>query len=93
MSSDTDNISDRLTPVTIAAADLKRWLDLADRAALLTPTLADELRDLGCDNTRHMVRRAANAARFATSIATHPLRGELVALAEELEALGRSSTP
>jgi hypothetical protein len=44
-----------------------------------------KLSELHSDPCKHRLGRAANAARYAASIADEPLKTEAVALAEELE--------
>jgi hypothetical protein len=71
--------------IEIPAADLARWEAVAERLLSVTPAVLLEVSDLWADPSKHRIGRAANAARFAASIADEPLKTEAVALAEELE--------
>jgi hypothetical protein len=52
---------------------------------IVTPAVLLEVSDLHADPCKHRIGRAANAARYAASIAEEPLKTEAVVLAEELE--------
>ena len=71
--------------IEIPAADLARWEAAAERLQQVTPAVLLEVSDLHADPCKHRLGRAANAARYAASIADEPLKTEAIALAEELE--------
>lgn len=72
--------------IDIPTADLARWEVAGKRLLDVTPEVLAALSDLHSDPCLHRIWRAANAARYAATIADEPLRTEAVALAEELEA-------
>jgi len=76
---------DHIRHIDISAADLARWEATAKDLEPLAPALLIEVSNLHTDPCKHRLGRAANAARYAASIADEPLRTEAVALAEELE--------
>ena len=57
---------------------------VAERLLPVTPAVLLEVSDLHADPYSRL-RRAANAARYAASVADEPLKTVAVALAEELE--------
>jgi hypothetical protein len=82
---DYQDVLDHIRRLDIPAADLARWEAVAERLQPVTPAVLLEVSDLHADPCKHRLGRAANAARYAASIAHEPLKTEAVALAEELE--------
>jgi hypothetical protein len=77
--------------IDIPAADLARWEAAAERLQPVTPAVLLEVSDLHADPCKHRLGRAANAARYAASIADEPLKTEAVALAEEFRQKGQAA--
>lgn len=71
--------------IDIPAADLARWEAAGRHLKPVTSAVLVEISDLQTDPCKRRIWRAANAARYAASIADEPLKTEAVALAEELE--------
>ena len=82
---DYQDVLAHIRRIDIPATDLERWEAVAERLLPVTPAVLLEVSDLWADPCKHRIGRAANAARFAASIAEEPLKTEAVALAEELE--------
>ena len=82
---DYQDVLDHIRRIDIPAADLTRWEAVAQRLQPVTPAVLLKVSDLHADPCKHRIGRAANAARYAASIAEEPLKTEAVALAEELE--------
>ena len=80
---DYQDVLAHIRRIDIPAADLARWEAAAERLQPVTPAVLLEISDLHADPCKHRLGRAANAARYAASIAN--LKTEAVALAEELE--------
>ncbi len=71
--------------IDITVADFSRWEEVGQRLEVVTPAVIAALAVLKADPCKLQLGRAANAARYAASIAEEPLKTEAVALAEELE--------
>ena len=72
--------------IEIPAADLARWEAAAKRLVNITPDVVTAISGVHADPCLHRIWRAANAARYAATIADEPLKTEAIALAEDLEA-------
>jgi hypothetical protein len=77
-----------LRSVPINADTMTRWRDRARRVFGAAPQVHAEVHDLEHDCTCHRLRRVLGAVRYAEQVVDEPLRGEMRALAAEVEALG-----
>ena len=78
-------VENSLEILQLPGADLARWQTAGRRLAPLTTAVLVEVSGLRSEPSKQRIGRAANAARYAASIADEPLRTEAVTLAEELE--------
>jgi hypothetical protein len=88
MTDDTtcDEPHPHLRVVEVAPHVTERWIEAGRRLAGQTTAVLTELRGFHGDPTRHMLGRLLAAVRYAEAITDEPLRGEMRALAAEIEA-------